>query len=96
MAQKIGKILICDRCGDSVFLNCIGEGETDGGYTKWNKFEVAPDGWNRYLGIGILCPKCNSLYTDIVKSFMNKESIIVASDATSGYVQGIADSKKEN
>lgn len=29
MAQKVGKIIVCDRCGYSVFLECIGEGETD-------------------------------------------------------------------
>ena len=90
MASKIGKMIVCDRCGGSVFLECTGEGETDGGYTRWNKFEAAPEGWDRHLDIGMLCPKCNSLYMDIIKSFMNKEPIVVtsvASDATSGYIQ---------
>lgn len=90
MAQKVGKMIVCDRCGYSVFLECIGEGETDGGYTRWNKFEAAPKGWAYHLDTGTLCPKCNSFYTDIIKSFTNKESIIITSttsDTTSGYVQ---------
>ena len=86
MAEKVGKMITCDRCGNSVFLECIGEGETDGGYTRWNNFEAAPKGWAYHLDTGTLCPKCNSFYTDIIKSFMNKEPIIitsVTSDATS-------------
>lgn len=75
MAGKIGKMVICDRCGDSVFLECIGEGETDDGCTRWNKYEAAPEGWVFHLDIGDLCPKCNLLRTNIIKGFMNKESI---------------------
>lgn len=87
MAEKVGKMITCDRCGETVFLKCIGEGETDGGYTRWNKFEAAPEGWAYHLDVGRLCPKCDSLYTGIIKSFMNKELITVTSGATSGYVQ---------
>ena len=43
MSEKCGKLVTCDRCGKNVFLKCIGEEETDGGYTKWNKFEDPPD-----------------------------------------------------
>ena len=32
--SKVGKMIVCDRCGNSVFLECIGEGENDGGYTN--------------------------------------------------------------
>lgn len=86
MANQIVKMIICDRCGDSVFLKCIGEGETDGGYTRWNKFEADPEGWAYHSGIGKLCPKCNSLYTNMIKDFMNEESI-TSTIATSEYAQ---------
>lgn len=90
MAEKVGKMLICDRCGKTVFLECTGEGETDGGYTRWNKFEAAPDGWSYHLDIGRLCPDCNALYEDLIKSFISKKDISITETcktATSGYVQ---------
>lgn len=90
MAEKVGKMLTCDRCGKTVFLECVGKGETDGGYTRWNKFEAAPAGWEVCTEVGTLCPECNSLYKDLIKSFMTKANICVTETcktATSGYVQ---------
>lgn len=54
-----GQLRKCDRCGASVFLKCVGEGVTDGGYTRWNKFEDA-EGWSNELDIGDLCPGCTT------------------------------------
>lgn len=54
-----GQLRTCDRCGASVFLKCTGEGETDGGYTRWNKFEEAK-GWSTECDIGDLCPSCTA------------------------------------
>ena len=71
MSEQCGKLITCDRCGKNVFLKCIGEGETDGGYTKWNKFEENPNGWKYYYNTGLLCPECNEEYVDIVEEFMN-------------------------
>ena len=71
MSEQCGKLVTCDRCGKNVFLKCIGEGETDGGYTKWNKFEEAPNGWKCYYNTGLLCPECHEEYVDIVEKFMN-------------------------
>ena len=31
MSELTGKLIVCDRCGNSYFLKCIGEGEADGG-----------------------------------------------------------------
>lgn len=47
MAEVNGKLVTCDRCGAQVFLKTTGEGEADGGYTRWNKFEPFPDGWDQ-------------------------------------------------
>ena len=89
MAEKVGKMITCDRCGNSVFLECIGEGETDGGYTRWNNFEAAPESWAYHLDVGRLCPKCNAEYENMIKQFMNKTvSNTRASDKTPDWFTG--------
>lgn len=50
MAQVNGELTTRDRCGKQLFRKCIGEGEADGGYTRWNKFEPYPDGWEYHSG----------------------------------------------
>lgn len=72
MSSKVGMLLKCDRCGAEVFLECIGEGERDGGYTRWNKFEDRPEGWTNSTptSVGTLCPKCNKLWEHTIKTFM--------------------------
>lgn len=88
MAEVTGKLITCDRCGTTHFLRCIDEGEADGGYTRWNKFEDFPEGWQLHYDVGWLCPKCNTIYQNLIKSFMNNEVITVTSTAktaTSGY-----------
>ena len=72
MAEIKGRLTICDRCGEKVFSKCIGEGETDGGYTRWNKFEDLPDGWQYHSETGKLCPKCNAQYSEFIKKFMQE------------------------
>lgn len=69
MSRVNGQLLICDRCRRVVFLKCTGEGETDGGYTRWNNFEPAPEGWELHHDVGLLCPECNSLWHDTVEAF---------------------------
>lgn len=75
MAEVNGKLQSCDRCGETVFLKVIGEGEADGGFTRWNKFEKAPDGWERCFEVGLLCPKCNEEYKNLLKWFMEQNSM---------------------
>lgn len=75
MAQYKGMLVVCDRCGEQAFLKTIGEGEADGGYTRWNKFEQKPSGWdslsfeNKWY---TLCPVCNAKYSAFVKSFLER------------------------
>lgn len=74
MAEKKGKLLICDRCGATVFLECTGEGERDGGYTRWNNFEDRPEGWEFVRDctkFSMLCPECFKKYKDIIRGFEN-------------------------
>ena len=72
MAEAKGKLVSCDRCGDTVFLKCTGEGETDGGYTRWNTFETFPDGWAYHHEVGSLCPSCNAEYKRLIVDFKKK------------------------
>ncbi len=62
-----GKIYFCNGkdCDKFVFLQHIGDGVMDGGYTKWNKFEELPDGWTTYNVMeskkrAYLCPDCSA------------------------------------
>jgi hypothetical protein len=74
MAEVNGKLTICDRCGETNFRKCIGEGERDGGFTQWNKFEPSPEGWTsrevpsrygrRRGEYMMLCPRCNQVWID--------------------------------
>ena len=73
MAQVKGRLSICDRCGKTIFSKVTGEGETDGGYTRWNKFEELPEGWKNYYEVGLLCPDCNAIYHKIIAAFKDSE-----------------------
>lgn len=75
MAEAKGLLKTCDRCGETIFLKTIGDGEADGGYTRWNKFEAPPEGWDYSLKVGTLCPKCNEEYKMLLKWFMERNSM---------------------
>lgn len=70
MSEVNGRLTTCERCGEQIFRKCVGEGEMDGGYTRWNKFEPYPDGWRivsvpesvKKNGYVMVCPKCNSAW----------------------------------
>lgn len=59
MSEVEGKLLVCDVCGKTVFLKYVGDGERDGGFTRWRKYEDKPEGWGVWYGLGTLCPSCN-------------------------------------
>ena len=71
-----GRLSVCDRCGQGTFSRCTGEGELDGGFTRWNKFEPLPEGWRNHSAIGLLCPVCNEEFNRIMDAFIDakKES----------------------
>ena len=74
MSYIDGRKYTCDRCGKETFCQCIGEGETDGGYTRWNKFELLPVGWDSHADTGLLCSGCNAYYKRMIADFMSKKS----------------------
>ncbi len=73
MSQVKGRLVTCDRCGEAVFSKTIGDGETDGGFTRWNKFEPLPRGWGSHNG-NDLCPSCSSEWNKIETEFLNREN----------------------
>lgn len=75
MAQINGQLTTCERCGAQVFRKCVGEGETDGGYTRWSTFEPYPEGWDivgvpKSAGLSFnnmrVCPKCHALWDSVI------------------------------
>lgn len=72
-----GMLTTCDRCGVTCFRKCVGEGETDGGFTRWNKFEPYPDGWDYHSETGRLCPECNAEYIKFLNEFLGQERVEV-------------------
>lgn len=70
MSSINGKLTTCDRCGATVFQACTGEGERDGGYTRWNTFEPAV-GWKNTYEAGTLCPNCYESYEEVLRMFKN-------------------------
>lgn len=60
----------CDRCKKEIFRKCTGEGEMDGGFTRWNNFEPMPPGWEWHVNIGLLCDECNEQYQRLIGEFM--------------------------
>lgn len=73
MSRENGRLIMCDRCGETVFTKTVGDGELDGGFTRWNKFEPIPNGWGVHKNKD-LCPTCNSEWNKIETEFMNKEN----------------------
>ena len=72
-----GRLTTCDRCGVTCFRKCVGEGETDGGFTRWNKFEPYPGGWDYHSETGQLCPECNAAYIKFLNEFLGREHVEV-------------------
>lgn len=72
MSRENGQLLTCDRCGAWVFLECTGEGEADGGWTRWNKFEPSPN-WGYLDGVGDICPKCRVEYENMLEQFKRRQ-----------------------
>lgn len=81
MSEVNGQLSTCERCGAHIFRRYIGEGEQDGGFTRWNKFEPYPEGWglvsiphiketnSNYIRV---CPDCSALWNKVVNEHFLK------------------------
>lgn len=72
MSEVEGKLVGCDVCGETVFLKHVGDGEGDGGFTRWRKYEKMPDGWGRSFGFGMLCPSCSKRIKTAIDSTVSE------------------------
>ena len=65
-----GILIQCDypRCDTQVMLAKTGEGEADGGYTRFNTYEPKPEGWG-YVDGKDLCPDHYQEYLDMIQEF---------------------------
>lgn len=70
MSTQNGRLVTCDRCANFTFLKYVGKGETDGGYTTWDKFEKLPEEWLYTSYFGYLCPDCADEFRAFVTEFM--------------------------
>lgn len=74
MSSQRGKLITCDRCGESVFVKelDVKEKETDGGFIRWNEYkyeDIPEEGWaDVYFGVEYtasiytLCSTCMHLF----------------------------------
>ena len=51
MSEKVGKLVICDRCGQQIFLKYLKTEFLSGGYDYVNHFEKMPEGWEVRSGM---------------------------------------------
>ena len=67
-----GKLIQCDypMCDAQIMLAKTGEGEADGGYTRFNTYEPKPEGWG-YVDGKDLCPDHHRQYLDMIAEFWN-------------------------
>ena len=75
MAALEGRMVICDRCDESIFLKLLGERIIDGGYTRVPHYEDLPDDWMYETEIGYLCPKCAKVFKAFIKEFMGPRAV---------------------
>ena len=79
MFGKKGMLCECSRCSKTVFLQYTGKGETDGGYTTWDKFEDLPKEWLYETEFGYLCPDCATEFRQMLtKFFMDNPNTLAA------------------
>lgn len=65
-----GILIQCDypMCDAQVMLAKTGEGEADGGYTRFSTYESLPEGWG-YKDGKDLCPDHHQYYLDMIAEF---------------------------
>lgn len=76
MSREKGMLVTCDICGATVMLKTTGDGEADGGYSRWNKFERAPEGWRCKVEVDKkcldTCPKCTAKYDELYERLISE------------------------
>lgn len=69
---KVGKLFVCDRCGNTGFAEYKGTVSRDGGFDIYGTYEKLQD-WGIWEGKN-LCPKCNTEYRSIIDDFWKEDT----------------------
>lgn len=77
MAEKIGKLIICDLCGASEFLRHVRTNVHNGGFTHVDVYESPPDGWEYSTDLRAkLCPNCSAAWEKCKEDYLNRYKIV--------------------
>lgn len=68
---KIGKLYICDRCGNTGFAGYVGGSDRSGWIDPFGIFEKL-EGWEIWEGKN-LCPDCTKEYNQRLEGFCKEE-----------------------
>lgn len=76
MSVTVGKLVVCDRCGESVFVKYKGNKTFDGGYSSAPEFEPIPKDWgvcypllDKSQASKMLCPDCAKKWKSQMNAF---------------------------
>lgn len=69
---KIGKLYICDRCGNTRFVGYVGAIDRSGWIDPFGIFEKL-EGWEIWEGKN-LCPDCAKEYHQRIEGFWKEEN----------------------
>lgn len=75
MSEKSGKLITCDRCGETLFLKYTGEvglSNYAGPGTR-STYEDLPKTWMHNSGFGHLCPFCAGVFVRWLKEFFGED-----------------------
>ena len=73
MAEKKGKLVICDLCGYSEFVAYTKTTQHDGGYTNIDNYEALSEGWQYSHDLSVkLCPTCGTAWEKCKESYLNR------------------------
>lgn len=78
MSEQRGKLITCNRCGRTIFRMRTGQGEADGGYTRWDQFEPLPETWIYESQVGHLCDECAGLFRAFIHKLMDGQPVAPA------------------
>lgn len=67
--KKKGKVIICDRCGETEFVELVGQNFYDGGYSCQDRFAEPTIKWEFLAGYDF-CEKCAEQYRSILNGFV--------------------------
>ena len=71
MAEKKGKLVICDLCGYSEFVAHTSTSNHDGGFTQVEHYEALSDGWQYSNDLGVkLCPNCGAAWKKCKEDYL--------------------------